>query len=170
MKVKYYNLTYNCNSSCLFCAANIGLIYRDEKDIQLSEFIESIEKDNLTLGDRIILNGGEPTLCPDFVRIVEFCDSRDYVVDLYTNGKRFSDAIFCDDVFKDGKYYVRIPIFGRSDLHNMLTGNGGNFEATIDGINNLVNTKAYKDRRLTIEIKLLLAKCCVDVFLMELNL
>ena len=162
MKVKYFNITYNCNSSCLFCAANIGLIHRDEKDLQLCDFIKSIEDAKLEPGDRIILNGGEPTLCSDFLKIVEFCESKGFIVDIYSNGKNFYDAEFCESVFKGGTYYIRIPLFGISELHDYLTGKTGNFLKTVTGIKNLVNTQAYKDKRLTIEIKLLLAKCCVD--------
>lgn len=162
MKVKYYNITYNCNSSCLFCAANIGLFHKNEKDLQLQEFIKSIEEANLESGDRIILNGGEPTLCSDFLKIVEFCESRGFIIDIYSNGKKFFDVEFCQSVFKGGKYYIRIPILGRRKLHDYLTGQTGNFTKSVGGINNLVNTQAYMDGRMIIEIKLLLAKCCVD--------
>ena len=162
MKVKYYNITYKCNSSCLFCAANIGLIQRDECDLQLNDFIKSTNEADLEPGDRIILNGGEPTLCSDFQKIIEFCESKGFIIDIYSNGKLFYNSNFCNSVFKSGKYYIRIPLFGLNELHDYLTGKVGNFTLTIEGVKNLIKTQAYKDRRLTIEIKLLLAKCCVE--------
>lgn len=161
MKVKYFNITYRCNSACLFCAANIGLYHKNDSDMSINDFVDAIRESNLQPGDRIILNGGEPTMCSDFLKMIEYCDSNGYLVDIYSNGKRFFDIEFCTSVFKDGKYYVRIPLFGLQSQHDYLTGKSGNFDLTVGGIYNLLNTQAFSDGRMDIEIKLLLARCCV---------
>lgn len=162
MAVKYFNITYRCNSSCLFCAADLGIHHKDIEEMSFDNFIESLERSSLKEGDRVILNGGEPTLHSDFTKIIRYCNERKLIIDIYSNGKTFANIDFCEEVLKDGRFYIRIPLFGEMSKHDYLTGGKENYKQTIQGIYHLVESNAYSQGRLTIEIKLLLAKCCID--------
>lgn len=162
MIVKYLNITYKCNSSCLFCAADLGIHHNESEEMSYEKLVDILEESSLGEGDRIILNGGEPTLHKDFIEIVRLCADKKLFIDIYTNGKLFSDVMFCDKVLKKGKFHIRIPLFGLKDKHDFLTGRKGNYQQTLEGINQLVKSGAFIDGRLTVEIKLLLAKCCLE--------
>ena len=76
-------------------------------------------------------------------------------IDLFTNGRYFKNALLCKDIFSDGNFYVRIPLFGLETTHDCLIGRKGNFIETVQAVENICK---FVGENLTIEIKLLLAK------------
>lgn len=151
--IRYFNITYKCNQECLFCAAD--LFEHNDEDMTLREFTDIIEKSGMVMGDKVIINGGEPTCSIYFRDIIEYCKDKGFRIDLFTNGRYFKNSRLCESVFDRGDFYVRIPLFGMEIVHDYLTGRKGNFLETIQGVENIVK---YVENTLTIEIKLLLSK------------
>lgn len=80
-------LTNQCNLNCSYCAVNTLYIKNNtyiNKQLLKANLIANICRENSI--DKIILSGGEPTLIPDIVKIVEFLSSTGINVSLSTNG------------------------------------------------------------------------------------
>ncbi len=102
---------------------------------------------------------------PFFKDIVNYSAKKSFLIDIYTNGKNFSNKSICNLLNNNGNYYVRIPLFGSQNKHDFFTGGLGNYAETMRGLQNIVNTKAYKKGFVQIEIKLLLAKDCLGEYI-----
>ena len=155
MPVYYFNITYKCNSNCLFCAADIPLHY-DKHEMTYDAICNELQKNNVGAGDQVVINGGEPTLHPDFLRILQIINERQALIDLFSNGMHFSDELFVENVIRLKPINIRIPIFGsKASTHDYFTGVKGSFDKVIKGIENLCR---HLEKNTYLEIKLLLAK------------
>ena len=157
--VHYYNITYRCNSNCIFCAADHGL-NDDNPEMTLAEFIHSLEERCVGPGDRVIINGGEPTVHTEFLQILAEIRKTGAYIDIYTNGKKLHDEAFCKQLLSYAPMLVRIPLFGSTAAaHDRLTGIQGNFEQTMAGIRNIIR---FQTDEIEFELKLLMSKATVD--------
>lgn len=158
MSTYYFNITYRCNSNCIFCAADHPL-ENDNREMSLSEFNNVLDKCHVESGDRVIINGGEPTVHKDFWAILDAVKMRGATIDLFTNGKKLADNNFAVRVLDYDNIHVRVPLFGSTpEKHDFLTGIKGNFEATTMGLDNLYNNMRG---HATLEIKLLMSKATI---------
>ena len=66
-RVIYFNITYKCNLDCVFCFSNSTS--PNGKVMGLSAIFDSLLKLKPEKSDLIVLNGGEPTLHPEFYNI-----------------------------------------------------------------------------------------------------
>jgi len=159
MKVFYFNVTYRCNSNCIFCAANHPL-WQDSSEMTASEFSQMVQEQGCSSGDRVIVNGGEPTIHKEFWDILDAINQLDARIDLFTNGIKLKDESFVKRLLEYDGIHIRIPLFGSTPAaHDRLTGVSGNFEATVKGLDNL-----YKNihGNTSIEVKMLLSKATVE--------
>jgi len=142
----------------MFCAADHPLRL-DKREISFVEFERSLTNSQVQKGDRIVINGGEPTLHREFFDILRTIKERGAYIDLFTNGIKFSDKQFTNEVLSYAPMYIRIPLFGSTpSLHDSLTGQKGNFDRVCAGLTNIhtaMNLKIY------LEIKFLLSKATV---------
>lgn len=69
-RVFYFNITYRCNYRCRYCFSHTTHGSVQRRDIDLSSFKESLSRFRVGTGDRIVLNGGEPTLHKNFMEII----------------------------------------------------------------------------------------------------
>ena len=158
MSTYYFNITYRCNSNCIFCAADHPL-ENDNREMSLSEFNNVLDKCHVDSGDRVIVNGGEPTVHKDFWAILDAVKMRGATIDLFTNGKKLADNNFAVRVLNYDNIHIRVPLFGSTpEKHDFLTGIKGNFEATTMGLDNLYNNMRG---HATLEIKLLMSKATI---------
>jgi Radical SAM superfamily len=153
--VKYLNITYQCQLRCLFCAANIP-IRQSRRSMRFRETIKAISECNK--GDYLVLSGGEPTLTPGFVALVNYANSRELKIILQTNGLRFSDLDFAEQVVDAGITEIGIPIYSnKPHIHDSLTGVQGSFETSIKAIKNILSIRKQKGKPY-FELKLLISK------------
>lgn len=159
MNIFYFNITYRCNSNCIFCAANHPL-WQDNSEMTADEFKQILDERHVAAGDRVIVNGGEPTVHKEFWTILDTIDQRGATIDLFTNGIRLRDESFAKRLLKYDNLHIRIPLFGSTgELHDRLTGVPGNFEATTEALDHLIrNIRGH----VTIEIKLLMSKATIE--------
>ncbi len=159
MRVFYFNITYRCNSNCLFCAANHPL-YHDENEMTLDEFRAVLEQNEVVAGDRVIINGGEPTVHRQFWMILDEVARRGATIDLFTNGKLLANEENVRRLLRYEGIHIRIPLFGsNAEKHDYLTGMKGNFDATVQGLDWLCK---YLKQGQTLEVKLLMSKITID--------
>ena len=138
MRVFYFNITYACNSRCKFCAANHPILTDDNSQMTLEQFKEVLGQNQVGPGDRVIINGGEPTVHPDFLEFLDAVQDLNAKIDLFTNGKKLADEQFARKVMEHDNMHIRIPLFGgTAEAHDFLTGQKGNFNAVTGGIDNV---------------------------------
>ena len=158
----YFNLLFNCNSHCIFCAADHDL-YPKSEIITLDMMRNLIQYHGMLPGDSVILNGGELTLHPEIVEMVELLSSHGLNLVLSTNGRRLSDDKFCKALAQAGAQYYAIPFFGcDAETHDYCTGAPGSFDDTVAGVDNLIRFREELGLDFLIEIKLLSIKNLLD--------
>lgn len=158
--VHYFNITYCCDSDCLFCAANVGIIDHEGYTMTVEEFEQTIRKSNVQSGDRIIISGGEPTVSPYFWRILDVCEKLDCCIDLTTNGHYFADEKNVLKLLKYKSVVIRIPVFGLSKQHNYLVGRENSFEEVITALDHF--RKIARLKSITVNVKFLLCKATLN--------
>ena len=92
-------ITSKCNLECKYCFAGSGIY--NSTELPYKSIVEAI--DNLmTLGNmHFLIMGGEPTLHPDFLRIIEYIKRKNAHVGFSTNGIMLSDS-FCQKLHSIG--------------------------------------------------------------------
>ncbi len=139
----YFYLTEGCNLRCRHCWIAPKFQDKGSSHPTLSvDLFKSIAEQGKSIGlSGVKLTGGEPLLHPDIAEILEFIKSEDLSLAIETNGvlcapeiaRRISD---CKDPF------VSVSLDGAdAETHEWVRGVRGCFEATLEGIRNLVNAK-----------------------------
>jgi len=111
-------------------------------------------------GNRAALNltGGEPTLHPDFLKLLAYFRKRTpgRELTLLSNGRRFADAGFAGAALKaaGAPFSAAVSLHGSTAArHDAITGVRGSFNATLAGLRNIFSRKS---RGQTLEIRLVL--------------
>lgn len=129
----YLEVTQQCNLSCSFCFRSAGSAAPNEfcKEDMLNLILKLS-----TMGiHEIRFTGGEPTMRPDFIELVDQALSAGIYVSLGTNGN-FSDTILAQLLSRPiGRYLVSLE--GIKPVHDELRGKG-TFDRTIRTIDRLL--------------------------------
>lgn len=149
----YLNLTYRCNSRCQFCAADVA--YRENPRFLTIDEVQRLIGDGQYLD--IFLSGGEPTIHPKIVSIVELCSGHSPCVTALTHGRSFHNKRFTERLLTAGLNYLIIPLYGcDAPTHDAVTEAAGSFEQTIQGLDHLQGLRS--EHSFFVEIKLLLTR------------
>jgi MoaA/NifB/PqqE/SkfB family radical SAM enzyme len=132
-KKHWVRLTRTCNNRCVFCLDS------DEQDgtvIPTRDVIANLEKG---IGDgcsQAVLSGGEPTLHPDFFRIISESKNMGYSwVQVITNGRMFSDAGFFEKAVSAGLDETTFSMHDIDpELMDAQTRAPGSFNETMKGL------------------------------------
>ena len=80
----------------------------------------------------ILIIGGEPTIHPDFIKVLKILNNRN--VSVLTNGRMLSYDAFCDSI-KNKNMHFLVEVFSHDGKkHDKLTKVRGSFKQTINGI------------------------------------
>jgi len=124
--------------------------------MKASQISKILDKLNVGARDIVVINGGEPTVHPEIISILEDASSREAFVYLFSNGLKLSDINFAYSVVEAGVRRIAIPIYSHiAKTHDFLTRHKGSFANTIEGINNLFSIKEQNRHPLEIELKTL---------------
>ncbi|MBL7130740.1 MAG: radical SAM protein [Candidatus Omnitrophica bacterium] len=145
---------HKCNNYCLFCSNPDGDWKEDKYDyLHLSQRLLSLQgkiKD-------ITVTGGEPTIHPDFLRILAFLRRRLPQVSLIllSNGRRFFYPSFTKKCLEfDNILNIAISLHGyNAQTHDRITQVEGSFEQTIKGIKNILK---YKSKNQGLELRIII--------------
>lgn len=137
-----------CNSKCLMCSNPSEFqnrnSYKDYSFDVLKQRIDKInffdEKNNI-IGDKIILTGGEPTIHPNFFKLLSFIRKKfpQVTIELDTNGRRFCYPSFAKRVLRFERINIYTSLHGfNAKTHDAITRTPGSFSQTVKGIQNLL--------------------------------
>lgn len=143
MNIYYFNITYTCNSNCLFCYSH-NTIHSGyaHNEISKEEIIGYLRSNNIQEVDRVIINGGEPFLHYEIMEILSSLLEFGCEVLVYTNGRCLKNLDFS---FMTEKYRFVIPIHGYKSLHDEITRCLGSFEAMVASMQYLSSFKCKVD-------------------------
>lgn len=131
-----------CNNRCIFC---LDSDYRYRKPfVSTNTILKKISQAYRNDYSRLILSGGEPSINPDFVKIVHYAHEIGFQkIQTITNGRMFCYKSFADDVVSAGLDEATFSIHGpNSEIHDKLTGCPGSFRQSVQGIKNLLDTQS----------------------------
>lgn len=141
MKTLYCAIGYRCNEHCRFCPCSEEAT--DIPSLTYDDICSSIRRAIKERGvENILLSGGEPTIHPDFFRILDFIRGYNVNISLLTNALRLADENFAERMFSiiDGKkldvtvaFHSHIP-----EKHDFLTQHKGSFERSMKGVANML--------------------------------
>lgn len=153
-RIFYFNITYRCNQKCRFCFSHTTSLNKFRRDVSVLAFKTILRQ--ITSNDRLILNGGEPTLHSNFVMFLALSKNIGVETVIYSNGGAFENEKLCEYV----KYYqpsrITIPIHGNMARHDYITQTPNSYKRTCCGIENLLN------RNIPLELKFIITRETVD--------
>lgn len=149
-------VTYRCNDRCCGCYA-AAECFPSQKSLPKSHDDMSfsyardvmIELKSCGVGNCLLI-GGEPTLHPKLVDLIECGTSIGLKMKLVTNGRRLVDRSYVDRLRQAGLVHASVSIeAAAADLHNEITGTRG-FHERITGLQNLVDSGISNNSILTL--------------------
>ena len=134
-------LTYACNNQCNHC-----YVAREKtmKPMALDSWKQVLKK----LWDvgipHICFTGGEATLSPDLISLIEYAEELGQVTGLLTNGRKLADAAFCKQLVDAGLDHVQITLESHDEkIHDEMVCAPGAFAETVAGIKNALDQTLY---------------------------
>lgn len=130
------NVTYKCNNRCTFCATGTRSQFDGDLDRQ-RELLVKYRKLGVTLLD---FDGGEPTLNPNLVRLVQFARRIGYErVNVTTNARMSSYEAYARELVHSGVTSILTSIHGPdAQTHAQNVGVAEAFDQTVAGVKNFV--------------------------------
>lgn len=142
MKTAYLAICYSCNERCSYCPCSSQ--EKNDKLItplaDLKTTVDQFVTEGIT---DITISGGEPTLHPDFIEIVGYCQQCGLQVTVLSNGERFSNADFLNKL-RERLNMAQIRFITTlhsesAELHESANGTPGSFQRSVKGLHNLSN-------------------------------
>jgi len=148
-----------CNSRCLMCSNPSEFQARDShKDYSFDALKARINKTNI-IDDKIILTGGEPTIHPEFFKVISYIRKKfpRMIIELDTNARRFCYPEFTRKLLSFNKINILTVLHGfNAETHDAVTRTPGSFDQAVKGIKNVFE---YKDIGLhDIELRIVITK------------
>jgi radical SAM protein with 4Fe4S-binding SPASM domain len=132
-----WNITHACNLKCVHCYESAGA--KSKSELSTEEVMRGID----ILADAGVLilafSGGEPTLRPDIVQLINYASKRGLFAALATNAVLLSRQKV-RELKKAGLGFAQISLDGLNPrTHDQFRGVSGCFEKTVQGIRNCVS-------------------------------
>lgn len=124
-----YEITNKCNLNCLHCLNNSS--YEDNSFLsvdQICDLVNDLKKIKVT---SIYLTGGEPTMHPDFDKVVLYIKSKNIKIVIATNGMNIKNKI---NIIKKTISKVSVSMDGIGKLHDEFRDTKGSFKNMVETI------------------------------------
>ena len=142
-RIFYFNITYGCNSNCVFCYSHNTRHNSESYNEMLAEqFFQYLECQGITSRDRVII---EKIL----IGLIQYkCE-----VLIYTNGRLINNYDF---TVLNKNFRFIVPIHGYETIHDSITGAHGSYKETIKGLKYLVEgTECLVDIKLILNNRII---------------
>jgi len=131
-------ITGKCNSNCIFCFSRKELL---KKHFSINIINKIMQKQFDSDCRILVLSGGEPTIHPNFIKIISNAKSIGYkYIRVITNGRMFAYKKFLKDSINAGLDEVTISIHSHiPKVQDYLSNVKGSFKQALDGIKNCIS-------------------------------
>ncbi len=149
-KEKFWlSISHRCNNQCVFCHDKEN--QANGRFLALEEVKDKIEQAKKEGYQRLILSGGEASINPNFLKIVQFAHDLGFAeIQTITNGRYFYYPKFAEESVKAGLTEITFSLHGHNkELHDGFTGIKGSFGQALAG---LANVRKYPQIIVNIDI------------------
>ena len=163
-KRKWVRLTRVCNNHCIFCLDEKA---QDGTFLPL-EIIEQSLKDGIKEKcSRVVLSGGDPTVHPDFLKIIRMAKDIGYGhIQTITNGRMFCYSNFLHEAVKEGLSEITFSIHAPNvQINDLLTGVKGSFIQSMTALRSALSIK-----NLIVNCDIVVSKLNVDCLFEHINM
>jgi radical SAM protein with 4Fe4S-binding SPASM domain len=141
-------LTYRCQNDCPHCYVGRP---KDFPEMSTEAWKRVIDR-CWELGiPHLTFTGGEATLRPDLVELVQYAEDVGLVTGLQTNGRRLRDRAYLDQLLLAGLDHIQITLESHDPaVHDSMVGAPGAWQETVEGIKTVVDAEIYMMTNTTI--------------------
>ncbi len=142
----WLELTKSCNLFCAHCYEGAGtnhphpkpLPSREREPISLEQWKDILAEGALLRAKRVQFVGGEPTLYPGLMELIEYARSCRYKeIEVFTNATRLEDSLLRQCASSGVK--VALSFYSCDPkTHDTITGRTGSFRRTLQGIKDIL--------------------------------
>jgi len=144
-------LTYGCNVECAHCYVERP---KGMTSLAREEWKRVLDKIWAIGTPHVCFTGGEPTLHPNLVELVQYAQEVGLVTGLLTNGRALADKALLQRLADAGLDHIQITFESHDEkIHDEMVGEPGAFKETVEGIKNSVATSVYTITNTTISKK-----------------
>jgi len=120
-------LTQNCNLACSHC-----YLESSRYEPMSTEQVKELLSDLATLGSLFLtFTGGEPFLRPDLLELIQYAESKRFIIRILTNGTLINRAI-ADQLKQFANLSIHMSIHGANpETHDAFTHRAGSFVAMV---------------------------------------
>ncbi|HSJ53312.1 MAG TPA: radical SAM protein [Anaerolineae bacterium] len=141
-------LTYRCQNDCPHCYVGRPKDFPEMPTEDWKRVIDACWEQGIP---HLTFTGGEATLRPDLVELVQYAENVGLVTGLQTNGRRLRDRAYLDQMLLAGLDHVQITLESHDPaIHDNMVGAAGAWQETVDGIRAVVNADVYMMTNTTI--------------------
>ncbi len=133
-------LGHMCNNRCVFCVSGQRTEMREAFPIVGDPVIDRLREGSARGIRKVTLLGGEPTIQPEFLRIVRAAVELSYdEIVIFTNGVKTARASFVDEILQTGGNFTFRLSFqgGTRRAHDHTTRKLGSFDRLVETMHNL---------------------------------
>jgi radical SAM protein with 4Fe4S-binding SPASM domain len=134
-------LTYRCQNDCPHCYVERPKNFPEMSTEQWKRVIDRCWDQGIP---HLTFTGGEATLRPDLVELVQYAEDLGLITGLQTNGRRLRDRAYLDQLLLAGLDHIQITLESHdSAIHDQMVGVQGAWQETVDGIKTVVDADVY---------------------------
>ncbi len=128
-------LGFNCNNNCFFCYERHKRHLPPKNTEEVIKEIAAARKKGF---DKISFIGGEPTLRPDILDLINYAKSLKFSqIMITTNGRMFAYPDFARKITQAGLTQVVFSLHGpNKKIHDQITSAPGSFGQLVEGVKN----------------------------------
>mgnify|MGYP005851866951 CR=1 FL=1 len=143
-----FALTYRCNNHCPHCYVERP---RDFPEMNSDRWKTALER-AWELGiPHVVFTGGEATLRPDLVELIEYAENLGLITGLLTNGRNLGKDVMVEKLVDSGLDHIQITIESHlEEIHDDMVGCRGAWRETVRGIEAVLSTPIYTISNTTI--------------------
>jgi len=134
-------LTYRCQNDCAHCYVGRPKGFPEMSTEQWKRVIDRCWELGIP---HVTFTGGEATLRPDLVELIQYAEEVGLVTGLQTNGRRLRDRAYVDQLLRAGLDHIQITLESHdAAIHDRMVGVQGAWQETVEGIQAVVTADVY---------------------------
>ena len=134
-------LTYRCQNDCPHCYVGRPADFPEISTEQWKRVIDRCWELGIP---HLTFTGGEATLRPDLVELVQYAEDVGLITGLQTHGRALRDREYLDRLLLAGLDHIQITLESHdAAIHDRMVGVEGAWEETVAGIKTVVDADVY---------------------------